>query len=86
MPPALEEYTGGVFKDTEGLKGLDHDIEVAGYGTTADGEEYWLIRNSWGVYWGEEGWFRLAPRGGDPLGIESQECSWATPKAVARES
>ena len=29
-----------------------------------------------------EGWFRLAPRGKDPLGIESQECSWATPKVT----
>jgi len=81
VPPELEDYTGGVFKDSSGLKGLDHDIEVAGYGTTAGGQDYWLIRNSWGVYWGEEGWFRLA-RGVDNLGIESQECSWATPKVT----
>ena len=43
----------GVFHDKTGAKGLDHDIEVAGYGTTDGGEDYWLIRNSWGVYWGE---------------------------------
>ena len=68
-----------MYKDTTGYKSPDHDIEVAGYGTTDGGEDYWLVRNSWGVYWGEQGWFRLA-RGVDNLGIESQECSWAVPK------
>ena len=36
-------------------------------------------RSVGGVYWGEDGWFRLA-KGIDNLGVESQECSWATPK------
>ena len=68
-----------MYRDTTGYKSPDHDIEVGGYGTTAAGDKFWLIRNSWGVYWGEDGWFRLA-RGIDNLGIESQECSWAVPK------
>ena len=79
VTPELEAYTGGVFADATGKKGLDHDVEIAGWGETADGEKYWHIRNSWGVYWGEQGWLRLA-RGIDNLGVESQECSWATPK------
>ena len=67
-----------MLKDTTGAKGLDHDVEIVGWGETSAGEKYWHIRNSWGVYWGEQGWFRLA-RGIDNLGVESQECSWATP-------
>ena len=63
----------------DGTHKLEHDVEITGWGETADGDKYWHIRNSWGVYWGEEGWFRLA-RGIDNLGVESQECSWATPK------
>merc|ERR1712139_625671 len=75
-----QNFTPGViFNDTTGARGFDHDIEVAGYGTSDDGVPYWLIRNSLGVYWGEQGWFRMV-RGVDNLGIESQECSWAVPR------
>ena len=77
-PESLEDYTGGIFNDTTGYKSADHDIEVSGFGEE-DGVKYWIIRNSWGVYWGEQGWFRLI-RGVDNLGVESQECSWAVPK------
>lgn len=39
--------------------------------------KYWIIRNSWGSYWGEGGNVRLI-RGEDNLGVESN-CAWATP-------
>eukprot|EP00357_Protocruzia_adherens_P036895 CAMPEP_0114997408 /NCGR_PEP_ID=MMETSP0216-20121206/14883_1 /TAXON_ID=223996 /ORGANISM="Protocruzia adherens, Strain Boccale" /LENGTH=613 /DNA_ID=CAMNT_0002361787 /DNA_START=21 /DNA_END=1862 /DNA_ORIENTATION=+ len=74
---ALLKYTGGIFKDTTGATELDHDISVIGFGEE-NGEKYWIIRNSWGTYWGEEGFFRLA-RGIDNLGIEGTACSWGVP-------
>lgn len=57
--------------------GIDHSVEVAGWGETASGLKYWAIRNSWGTYWGEAGWFRLR-RGVDQSSIE-KDCNWAVP-------
>lgn len=40
----------------------DHAMPVVGYGSTEEGEQYWLLKNSWGSQWGEAGYLRL-PRG-----------------------
>lgn len=78
VTPAFEAYNGGVFKDTTGCTTQDHSISIAGYGTDPKEGDYWIGRNSWGTYWGEQGWFKLA-RGSNNLGIEGH-CQWATPK------
>ena len=78
IPDDLLEYKGGVYRDTTGLKTLDHSISVAGWGEEEDGTKYWIARNSWGTFWGEQGWFRVI-RGEDNLGIES-DCQWAVPR------
>ena len=73
----LVNYTGGIFNDTTGRVELDHDISVTGWGEE-DGVKYWIVRNSWGSYWGEGGNFRLI-RGTNNLNIEGA-CSWAVPE------
>eukprot|EP00803_Ostreobium_quekettii_P001091 evm.model.scf_1671.1 EVM.evm.TU.scf_1671.1 scf_1671:12155-19567(-) len=72
-------YAGGIFNDTTGcnhIEDIDHEIEIAGWGDD-NGTEFWIGRNSWGRYWGEEGWFRLAKGPGD-LGV-TLACDWAVP-------
>jgi hypothetical protein len=56
---------------------VDHDIEVVGWGEE-DGVKFWHIRNSWGTFWGELGFFRLE-RGKNALQIESGDCWLAEP-------
>merc|ERR1712146_526831 len=73
----IEDYTGGIATD-EGSS-VDHVISVVGWGTDADtNTKYWIVRNSWGEYWGEKDTFvspsvpftsRIHVRG--PLSIRS---------------
>jgi len=69
----IEDYTGGIATD-EGSS-VDHVISVVGWGTDADtNTKYWIVRNSWGEYWGEQGYVRVAF---GALHIEDS-CAWAT--------
>lgn len=55
----FHNYTGGIFEEKD-KTGINHIISVVGYGTDeATGQEYWIGRNSWGTYWGEQGFFRI---------------------------
>mmetsp|Transcript_115956 Transcript_115956/g.328158 ORF Transcript_115956/g.328158 Transcript_115956/m.328158 type:complete len:393 (+) Transcript_115956:84-1262(+) len=69
----------GVFRDSTRYNesDIDHEMEVAGWGETEDGTKYWVVRNSWGTYWGEVGWFKLE-RGKNSLLLEGA-CDWAVP-------
>ena len=57
----FKAYTGGVFEGCNCKPHAkdNHAVLVVGYGTTEEGEDYWLIKNSWGVGWGEEGLMRI---------------------------
>jgi C1A family cysteine protease len=50
-------YPGGVYRHTSGQFSGGHAVTVVGYD---DEEGYWIVKNSWGSGWGEDGWFRIA--------------------------
>ena len=53
------------------LDKLDHAVIVSGYGTSEEGQDYWLVKNTWSTHWGEEGYIRIA-RQPDDCGIATQ--------------
>jgi len=53
-------YTGGIVDSSACPEtSLDHAITAVGYGTE-NGQQYYIVRNSWGTSWGEEGYIRIA--------------------------
>ena len=76
----LHKYPGGIFDDPTASKGTNHIISIVGWGTdAASGNKFWIVRNSWGEFWGELSYFRIK-MGENQLGIEGS-CNWATPAA-----
>jgi C1A family cysteine protease len=55
---AWQFYMGGVMT-TCGGSSLDHGVLIAGYESTG-GTPYWIIKNSWGASWGEQGYIFVA--------------------------
>ena len=74
----FEAYTGGVYKEYHLFPMINHEIAVVGWGVEDDGTEYWLGRNSWGTYWGENGFFKMSMSKREDLGITT-DCTAGTP-------
>uniref|UniRef100_A0A8C2GKT3 Cathepsin S-like n=1 Tax=Cyprinus carpio TaxID=7962 RepID=A0A8C2GKT3_CYPCA len=63
-------YTAGVYNDPTCTKKVNHAVLAVGYGATA-GQDFWLVKNSWGTGFGDGGYIRMARNQNNMCGIAS---------------
>jgi cathepsin L len=61
-------YKGGIYNEpTCSSSKLDHEVVAVGFGAG-----YYIVKNSWGVTWGEQGYIRMTRNGSNQCGIASE--------------
>ncbi|XP_077937537.1 cathepsin S-like isoform X1 [Gasterosteus aculeatus] len=66
--PKFVFYRHGVYKDVSCTQKVNHGVLVVGYGTEGT-HDYWLVKNSWGVRYGDEGYIKMARNSHNQCGI-----------------
>uniref|UniRef100_A0A2C9JS98 Peptidase C1A papain C-terminal domain-containing protein n=1 Tax=Biomphalaria glabrata TaxID=6526 RepID=A0A2C9JS98_BIOGL len=65
-------YSGGIYYDKNcNPANLNHGVLLTGYGTSSNGKAYWLVKNSWGKSWGQEGYIQMSRNRNNNCGIAS---------------
>lgn len=67
---SFKEYKTDVYIDPLCLPNQTHTILVVGYGRYK-GNDYWLVKNSWGRKWGDKGYIKMARNRNNMCGIAS---------------
>ncbi|XP_071356513.1 cathepsin S-like [Trachinotus anak] len=71
--PKFVFYRHGVYIDHRCSHNVNHGVLAVGYGNER-GHDYWLIKNSWGVNYGEEGYIKMARNRHNQCGIALYAC------------
>ncbi|XP_066951498.1 digestive cysteine proteinase 1-like [Macrobrachium rosenbergii] len=72
--PSFSSYASGVYYEPKCHdKRLNHAVLAVGFGEE-DGQEYFLVKNSWGEGWGEQGYIKMAKNRDNNCGIATNAC------------
>ncbi|EFJ44502.1 hypothetical protein VOLCADRAFT_76255 [Volvox carteri f. nagariensis] len=66
---SFQLYGGGVYDDPTCGTSLNHGVLVVGYGKDPHFGNYWIVKNSWGPEWGDNGYIRLRMGAEDVQGM-----------------
>ena len=62
-------FSPTIYRNSEcSEEGINHAVLVVGYGDD-NGDEYWLVKNSYGTSWGEKGYIKIARNENNMCGI-----------------
>jgi len=71
---SFQLYSSGIYDEPScSSYSLDHAVGVIGYGSEG-GVNYWIVRNSWGTSWGEEGYIRMVKDKNNQCGEATNAC------------
>ena len=74
----FQSYRSGILNSTACGTQLDHAITAIGYGTSSTGQDYYIVRNSWGASWGDQGYINIAAVDGVGMCGIQQVSVWPT--------
>jgi len=66
----FQNYRSGVYDDSSCTGSLNHAVLVVGYGNEG-GKDYWLVKNQWGIGFGENGYIKMRRNANNQCGIAS---------------